>query len=112
MLETPALLKIKKYNTNKIEMEMAAYCNDAMELLKKDTIMCCPSDFLDIVRSVGLKTDITQVRSILKDSWGLRTEKNSDYTFHHIGTDGELFPMKRKGRYFEINRRDISEILL
>jgi hypothetical protein len=32
--------------------------------------------------------------------------------FYSIGTDGELFPMKRKGRYFEINRRDIDEILL
>ena len=112
MLETPALLKIKKYNTNKIEIEMAAYCNEVMELLEKDRILCCPSDFLDVVRNAGLKTDITHVRSILKDSWGLRTEKNSDYTFHHIGTDGELFPMKRKGRYFEINRCNIDEILL
>jgi len=112
MLETPALQKIKKYNTNKIEMEMAAYCNNVMELLEKDSILCCPSDFLEIIRVAGLKTDITQVRSILKDSWGLRTEKNGDYTFYHIGTDGELFPMKRKGRYFEIYRRDIDEILL
>jgi hypothetical protein len=112
MLETPALQKIKKYNSNKIEMEMAAYCNDVMELLEKDWILCCPADFLDIARNAGLKTDITQVRSILKDSWGLRTEKNSDYTFYHIGTDGELFPMKRKGRYFEIKRSDINEILL
>jgi hypothetical protein len=112
ILETPALLKIKKYNTNKIEMEMAAYCNEVMELLEKDRILCCPSDFLDVVRNAGLKTDITHDRSILKDSWGLRTEKNSEYTFHHIGTDGELFSMKRKGRYFEINRSDIDEILL
>jgi len=112
VLETPALQKIKKYNSNKIEMEIAAYCLEVMELLEKDRILCCPADFLDVIRNAGLKTDITQVRSILKDSWGLRTEKNSDYTFYHIGTDGELFPMKRKGRYFEINRGDIDEILL
>jgi len=42
----------------------------------------------------------------------LRTEKNSDYTFYHTGTNGELLPVKRKGRYFEINRGDIDEILL
>jgi len=111
-LETPALLKIKKYNTNKIEMEMATYCSDVMEKLEKDKIMCCSADFLDVIRNTGLKTDIIQIRSILKDSWGLRSEKNSDYTFYHIGTDGELFPMKRKGRYFEIMRSDIDEILL
>jgi hypothetical protein len=112
VLETPALQKIKKYNTNKIEMEMAAYCSDVMERQGKDSMLCCPADFLEVIRNAGLKTDITQVRSILKDSWGLRTEKNSDYTFYHIGTEGELFPMKRKGRYFEINRRNIDEILL
>ena len=93
-------------------MEMAAYCSDVMEQLEKDRILCCPADFLDIARNAGLKTDIIQVRSILKDSWELRTENNSDYTFYNIGTDGEFFPMKRKGRYFEINRDDIDKILL
>ena len=112
MLETPALHKIKKYNTNKVEMEMAAHCLEVMERLEDDRILCCPADFLDIIRNAGLKTDITHVRNILKDSWGLRTEKNSDYTFYHIGTDGELLSMKRKGRYFEIRRSDIDEILL
>jgi len=112
MLETPALQKIKKYNTNKVEMEIAAHCLEVMERLEKDRILCCPVDFLDVIRNAGLKTDITQVRNILKDSWGLRTEKNSDYNFYYIGTDGELFPMKRKGRYFEIKRGDIDEILL
>jgi hypothetical protein len=40
MLETPALQKIKKYNTNKIEMEMAGYCRDIMERLGQDRILC------------------------------------------------------------------------
>jgi hypothetical protein len=111
-LETPALQKIKKYNTNKIEMEMASYCSDVMERLGQDKVSCCPADFLDIIRNSGLKTDIIQVRSILKDSWELRSEKNSDYTFYHIGTDGDLLPMKRKGRYFEILRDEINKILL
>jgi hypothetical protein len=112
ILETPALQKIKKYNTNKIEMEMATYCFEVMERLEKDRVLCCPADFLDVIRNAGLKTDITQIRSILKDGWGLRSEKNSDYTFYHIGIDGELFPMKRKGRYVEILRSDIDKILL
>jgi len=45
LLETPALQKIKKYNSNKIEMEMAAYCSDVMEQLEQDKILCCPTDF-------------------------------------------------------------------
>jgi hypothetical protein len=96
ILETPALLKIKKYNTNKVEMEMATYCLDIMERTEKDKITCCPVDFLDILRNAGLKTDITQVRSILKDSWGIHSEKNGDYMFYQIGIEGVLFPVKKK----------------
>jgi hypothetical protein len=111
-LETPALQKIKKYNTNKIEMEMAAYCNDAMERLGHDKVLCCPKDLIDELRDSGLRADITQVRSILKDGWGIHSEKNGEYTFYHIGIDGELPPMKRKGCYFEIPRLVVEKILL
>ena len=111
-LETPALQKIKKYNTNKIEMEMAMYCGDIMERLKQDKILCCPKDFIDELRDIGLRADITQIRSILKDSWSIHSEKNGEYTFYHIGIEGELFPMKKKGRYFEINRATVDKILL
>lgn len=111
LLETPALLKIKKYNTNKVEVEIASYCADIMERNGEERVLCCPKDFLDIVREAGLRSDLTQIRSIFKDSWGLRSDKNSDYIFYHIGTDGELFPMKRRGRYYEVPRRIVERLL-
>jgi hypothetical protein len=83
-----------------------------MERTEKHKITCCPIDFLDVIRNTGLKTDTIQVRSILKDNWNILSEKNGDYTFNHIGVDGELFPVKKKGRYFEINRTIIDKILL
>ena len=112
LLETSALLKIKKYNTNKIEIEMATYCSDIMERLGQDKILCCPKDFIDELRNNGLRADITQIRSILKDSWGIYSEKNGEYTFYHIGVEGELFPVKKRGRYFEISRLVVDKILL
>ena len=112
LLETPALLKIKKYNTNKIEAEIAAYCSDVMDKLGEDKMFCCPKDFMDTIRDAGLKADITQIRNILKDGGGLRSDKNSDYTFYYIGIEGNLIPMKRKGRYLEVKRGLIDEILL
>lgn len=112
LLETPALLKIKKYNTNKIEAEIATYCSDVMDKLGEDKMYCCPKDFMDVIRDAGLKADMTQIRNILKDVWGLRSDKNSDYTFYYIGIEGNLIPMKRKGRYLEVKRQFIDEILL
>jgi hypothetical protein len=112
ILETPALLKIKKYNTNKVEMEMATYCNDVMERLGQDRVLCCAKDFIDELRDAGLRADITQIRNILKDCWSVHSEKNGEYTFYRIGSEGELFPVKKKGRYFEISRATIDKILL
>ncbi len=112
LLETPALNKIKKYNSSKIEIEMASYSLEVMERLKLDTFQCCPKDFLDILRNAGLKADIIQIRNILKDSWGLRSEHNSDYTFYWTGFDGEITPMKRKGRFLELEKTLVEKILL
>ncbi|WP_372773590.1 primase-helicase family protein [Mangrovibacterium sp.] len=111
-LETPALQKIKKYNTNKLEMEMATYCRDVMEGLQKDKMRCCPKDLLEVLRESGLRADITVIRNILKDNWELTSEKNGEYNFYHIGTDGELVPVKRKGRYMEVAIADLNKILL
>ena len=67
---------------------------------------------MDVIRDAGLKADLTQIRSIFKDSWGLRSDKNSEYTFYHVGTEGDLFPMKRKGRYYEVPRELVEKLLL
>ena len=91
---------------------MASYSLEVMERLKLDTFQCCPKDFLDILRNAGLNADIIQIRNILKDNWGLRSEHNSDYTSYWIGFDGEITPMKRKGRFLEFEKTLVEKILL
>jgi hypothetical protein len=83
----------------KVELEMVAYCRDVMELSGKDVMPCCAKDLINELRDLGLRTEVTQVRNILKDNWGLQSVRNGDYTFYHIGIEGELIPLKRKGRY-------------
>ena len=112
LLETPALNKIKKYNSSKIEIEMASYCSEMMELLGQNTFRCCPKDFLNVVQNAGLKADLNQIRNILKDSWGLHSNHNSHYTFYWTKIDGELGSMKRKGRFIEIEKSFVDKILL
>jgi hypothetical protein len=75
-------------------------------------MVCCPKDFIEELRDTGLRTDITQIRNILKDSWGLSSKNNGEYTFYRIDTEGNIFPMKRKGRYLEISRELVDKILL
>ncbi|KAA6336709.1 hypothetical protein EZS27_015153 [termite gut metagenome] len=111
-LETPALQKIKKYNTNKIEIEIASYCRDVMERLGQDKMVGCPADFFGVIRDAGLRADISQIRNILKDNWSLHSDKNSDYTFYRIEINGDVSPVKRKGRYLEITKDVVDKILL
>ena len=97
LLETPALNKIKKYNSSKVEIEMASYCSEMMELFGQTTFRCCPKDLLNAVQSAGLKADLNQVRNILKDNWGIHSENNSHYTLYMQRYDGELDSVRKKG---------------
>lgn len=112
LLETPALNKIKKYNSSKLEIEMASYCNDIMETIGKDAVQICPKDFLLVIQNTGLKADLTQIRNIMKDNWGLSSDRNGEYTFYWFGFNGEIDPMKRKGRYFDIDKHLVEKMLL
>jgi hypothetical protein len=111
-LETPALRKIKKYNTNKVEIEIASYCAEVMKKLGRDSVSCCPKDLLDVVRDAGLRADLMQIRNILKDSWSLRSENNGEYTLWQPCADGELLPARHKGRYYVVPRSTVDRILL
>lgn len=91
---------------------MAAYCYEEMDGLKQAKLRCCPKDLLDVLRESGLRADINIIRNILKDSWGLNSEKNGEYSFYLMGTDGEFIPVKRKGRYMEIEISVVDKILL
>jgi hypothetical protein len=112
LLETPALNKIKKYNSSKVEIEMASYCNEMMELLGQITFRCCPKDLLNAVQNAGLKADLNQIRNILKDNWGIHSENNSYYTSYWLKFDGELDSVRKKGRFIEIEKSFIDKILL
>lgn len=112
LLETPALNKIKKYNSSKVEIEMASYCNEMMELSGQTTFRCCTKDLLNAVQNAGLKADLNHIRNILKDNWGVHSENNSYYTLYLQRFDGELDSVKKKGRFVEIEKSLVDKILL
>ncbi len=112
LLETPALNKIKKYNSSKVEIEMASYCNEMMELTGQTRFRCCTKDLLNAVQNAGLKADLNQIRNILKDNWGIHSENNSYYTLYMQKYDGELDSVRKKGRFVEIEKSLVDKILL
>ena len=111
LLETESLKKIKRYNASKIEIEIAIYCAEVMDRTGDERMFFCAVDFMGILREAGLRVDLSQIRNVLKDCWSLKSDKNSEYIFYNLGVNGELHPMKKKGRYFEISRAFIEKLL-
>lgn len=112
LLETPALTKIKKYNSSKVEIEMASYCSEMMELTGQTAFRCCPKDLLNAVQNAGLKADLNQIRNILKDNWKIHSDSNSHYTLYSQKYDGELDSVRKRGRFIEIEKSFVDKILL
>lgn len=105
---TKALKRLKQNNRNRVEKELA---NILMSIMEKDDLTevnLCPMDAVNILSRTRIKTDITQMRRILKKDWGLTNQQNSNlYQKYTIWSDGDIVAKEAKGRYFTITKEFI-----
>ncbi|WP_036380791.1 primase-helicase family protein [Muricauda sp. MAR_2010_75] len=104
-LYTPALKKLVNNNRNRVEKELASLLLSAMEKFEMESIDLCPIDALHMLNKTRVKTDLTQLRRLLKKDWKLDNQKNSNsYQKITIWANGEINTEDAKGRYFSINK--------
>ena len=109
-IETPALRKLVQHNKNRIEKELANILMMVMENHDLETIDFCPMDILNAISKTRLRTDLTQIRKILKKDWKLSSQPNSNkYQKFIIWGDGSTNLTGAKGRYFTINKMFLLE---
>lgn len=102
---TPALKKLVNNNRNRVEKELASLLMSAMEKFEMDRIDLCPIDALYMLNKTRVKTDLTQLRRLLKKDWNLDNQKNSNsYQKITIWSSGEINTEDAKGRYFTIEK--------
>jgi hypothetical protein len=97
-------------NRNRVEKELASAVLSAMETLELEEIRLCPLDALQWLNRTRIKTDLTQLRHILKKDWKLINQENSmSYRKLMIWQDGGMGLTDTKGRYYSIRRDFLKE---
>ena len=107
---TPALKKLVQNNRNRVERELAGILVMVMENHDLEELDLCPMDALNAIGKTRLRTDLTQIRKILKKDWKLENQPNSNhYRKFIIWGDGSTHLQDAKGRYFTINKSFLVE---
>ncbi|WP_445737286.1 primase-helicase family protein [Mariniflexile sp.] len=109
-IKTKALENLMQNNRNRVEKELASIILSAMETLELDEIRLCPLDALQLLSRTRIKTDLTQLRHIIKKDWKLANQENSmAYRKLMIWQDGGMGLTDAKGRYYSINKDFLME---
>ena len=111
-IKTKALIKLVQNNRNRVEKELANILMSIMEKYELNEVNLCPIDAVNILSRTRVKTDVTQMRRILKRNWGLTNQKNSNlYQKYTLWSDGDIVGKEAKGRYFTISKEFIDEMM-
>lgn len=104
-IRTDALENLMQNNRNRVEKELASVILDAMETFELEEVAICPLDALQVLNRTRIKTDLTQLRKILKRDWNLSNQTNSlKYQKMFVWQDGGLGMIDAKGRYYTVKK--------
>jgi len=112
-LTTPALKRVKRYNRNKLEVEMAQLLLSILDVKEDiEEIHFSLSDIQDWLAKKGFRGyDSGAIRNVLQNTWNLRPESNSiTYLQYRFGTDGNIYELNIKGRFYRINQKTIFNL--
>ncbi len=109
-IRTKALNKLVRNNRNRVEKELATILLGAMEQFELDEIHLCPLDALQLLNRTRIKTDLTQLRRLLKRDWKLENRDNTlSYQKLVIWQDASMQLLDSKGRYFTVMKSFLLE---
>ena len=109
-IKTKALTKLIQNNRNRVEKELASILMGVIEKFDLEAVDLCPMDALLALNRTRVKTDLTQLRRLLKKDWKLDTQDNSNsYQKFVIWTDGDMTLVDAKGRYFTVEKSFLIE---
>jgi hypothetical protein len=109
-VRTVALNNLMQNNRNRVEKELVSMLLNVMDTFDIDEVDMCPLDALQVLNRTRIKTDLTQLRQILKKDWKLRNQDNSlSYQKMVIWSDGGLALTDAKGRYYTITKSYLQQ---
>ncbi|WP_346237355.1 primase-helicase family protein [Niabella insulamsoli] len=112
-IATPALKHIKRFNRNRLEVEIAQILLTILEAREEvSEIQFCITDVQDWLQKKGFHhRDSTAIRKIVQQDWQLRPSGNSNaYQQYRLGTDGNIYEFTQKGRFFTIEKKEVLKL--
>lgn len=112
-IKTKALEKLVRYNSTKIENELANVLLNTMESLDTELLEFCFSDLLNILNKFRIKYDAAEIKKIIRENWQLVPASNSNkYQKITLTMDLDFYQNQSKGRHYSVSRNFLSEKLM
>lgn len=112
-IKTKALQKLVRYNSSKIETELANVLLNTMESLDIEILEFCFSDLLNILNKFRIKYDAAEIKKIVRENWKLVPASNSNkYQKITVTIDLDFYQNLSKGRHYSISRIFLLEKLM
>lgn len=112
-IKTQALQRLVRFNSSKMEAELANVLMNTMESLDIEALEFCFSDLLNILNKFRLKYDAVEIKKIVREMWELEPAKNSNqYQKITITMDLDFYQNQSKGRYYSVSREFLADKLM
>ena len=109
-IKTKALQRLVRFNSTKLENELANILINTMESLDIEILEFCFSDLLNILNKFRLKYDAGEIKKIVREIWKLEQAKNSNqYQKITITMDLDFYQNQSKGRHYSISKNFLAE---
>ena len=111
-IATGALRRVKKYNRNKLEVEMSQIILTITDQKELSEICFSLSDMQDWLQKKGFREyDSNSIRKVLQDIWQLVPSENSNaYPQYRLGSDGSIYEYNYKGRYYRLSQKEVLNL--
>lgn len=111
-LITESLKRVKRRFRNKVESELIEIITEILDNHDVEEFNFTNKDAIELLRSNNIRVNRGDVKRIL-DNWNLRTQDNAyNYIAYKYDTSGIIYQVPLKGRYYSINKSEMSKILM
>lgn len=109
-IKTTALEKLVRFNSSKLEIEIANILLNIIENLDIEKFDFSFTDLQNILNKFKVKYDATEIKNIVRENWKLEQARNSNqYQKISITNDLDLYQNVGKGRYYSISKAFLLE---
>ena len=109
-IKTDALQKLIRFNSSKLEIDIANILLNISENLEIDKIEFTATDLQNILNKFKVKYDAIEIKNIIRENWSLEQATNSNqYQKMSVTNDLDIFLNPAKGRYYSILRTILIE---